>query len=39
MLTLIAIVAFVSIPYAIDVYLDASSGRPSAKKDGRACRK
>ena len=39
MLTLIAIVAFVSIPYALDVYFDASSGRSSDKQDKRACRK
>ena len=39
MLTLIAIVAFVSIPYALDVYFDATSGRSSGKENERACRK
>ena len=39
MLTLIAIVAFVSIPYALDVYFDASAERSSGKEDERRCRK
>ncbi len=39
MLTLIAIIAFVSIPYALDVYFDASSGQPFDEKNGKACRK
>ena len=39
MLTLIAIIAFVSIPYALDVYFDASSGRSCEGKNGKTCRK
>lgn len=39
MLTFIAIIAFVSIPYALDVYFDASSGRSCDDKNGKACRK
>lgn len=37
MLTLIAIIAFVSIPYALDVHFDASRKAHDRKKDGNGC--